>query len=299
VLTIDTKLNDVRTLPPFQFNFAQATLQDPDAKLKKHLTALESVPGLSRADRLSLEASIWSTLLRAPANFVPNIMAQSEEDLRSNKPIVVTAVNKLIEKEFGQGAPKCTAKVQEVKPRVFFVDDNLERVLNVSQQKAHDILISAMLSATELNHRLEDMSVHSSITGFNEEEAPLLFKKLSGILVAQNPQTLEKQLARVETILNLPEISPQEPVNVENLMKARKSSEILEFQAWLYVPEQTWKGYTICRDYRAWSYTRSWPCLGSRVWRDRYIYSRPNAAQLWGICFSDRNLSFPLPVGAD
>jgi hypothetical protein len=78
------------------------------------------------------------------------------------------------------------------------------------------------------------MSVHSAITGFNDEEAPLLFKKLSGILAAQNPQIVEEQLARVETILNLPEISPEKPINVENLLRARESSEIREFQTWLY-----------------------------------------------------------------
>jgi FRG domain len=47
-----------------------------------------------------------------------------------------------------------------VEPRVFYVANDLETVLNVSKEKAHELIVAGMLSATELNHRLEDMSVH-------------------------------------------------------------------------------------------------------------------------------------------
>jgi len=233
-LVTDIHQNGIRNLPPFQFGFGQATLQYADEKLRKHLKSLESVPGLGLPDRRSLEEATWTRLIRTPPSFLPNIISQSEEDLRTNKPVLSLAVNEIIKKEIGSGAPTCSLKIEEVKPRVFYVVNNLEATLKISQEKAHGILNNGVLSIAKINQRLEDMSVHSAITGFTEDEAPLLFKKLSGFLTSQNPEILEKQLGRVQTILGLPEISPQKPVNVENLMKARDSSELREFQAWLY-----------------------------------------------------------------
>jgi hypothetical protein len=52
---IDIKRPGVARLPPFHFNLGQATLQNVDEKLRRHLTLLESVPGLKQADRTSLE----------------------------------------------------------------------------------------------------------------------------------------------------------------------------------------------------------------------------------------------------
>lgn len=233
-LVTDIQQNGVRSLPLFQFSFSQASVQDPDQKFKKHLKSLESVAGLSQTDRLALEDSVWEHLFRTPANYIQNIMSQSEEDLRTNKWVLLSATNEAIKRKFGKAAPAFSLKAEEVNPRVFYIGNDLERVLKISQQEAHNILSTAVKAVTEINHRLEDMEVHEAITGFTEDEAPLLFNKMAGFLKAQNPEIVEKQLGRVETILNLPEISPREPVNVDNLLKARDCSELREFQAWLY-----------------------------------------------------------------
>jgi hypothetical protein len=233
-LVTDIQRNNIRDLPAFQFSFGQAKLHNPDQGWKKQLKALEGVPGLCHADRLSLENVIWSKLFRTPPSFIPNVMSQSEEDLRTNKPVLYASVEEVIRKQFGKQSPTFSLRVEEVKPRIFYLVNDLENVLKISQEQAHHILNKAVTGVAEINHRIEDMFVHSAITGFTEDEAPLLFKKMTGVLKSQNPEILEKQLARVVTILGLPEISPQEPVNVENLLKARDSSELREFRDWLY-----------------------------------------------------------------
>src|SRR5215472_13241489 len=51
----DIKRNGIRSLPPFHFNLSPVQIQNPGEKFKRHLKSLESVAGMSQADRLALE----------------------------------------------------------------------------------------------------------------------------------------------------------------------------------------------------------------------------------------------------
>ena len=76
------------------------------------------------------------------------------------------------------------------------------------------------------------MEAYSAITGFTEEEAPLLFGKLAGIISPQNPDRVEKQFMRVIAIAGLPDVQNRR-IDVEQLLKVRESVECREFRAWL------------------------------------------------------------------
>ena len=77
------------------------------------------------------------------------------------------------------------------------------------------------------------MAAYSAITGFSDDEAPLLFGKLSGIIEALNPTSKENQFSRVAAIADVGEPTPGSRIDFERLLEIRNSDECRAFKAWL------------------------------------------------------------------
>jgi hypothetical protein len=77
------------------------------------------------------------------------------------------------------------------------------------------------------------MQAYSAITGFRNDEAPLLFGKLSGVVASLNPKAAEEQFERVIELADVPDFKSGQRVDVDRLLKARESAECREFRDWL------------------------------------------------------------------
>src|ERR1039458_5248815 len=80
---------------------------------------------------------------------------------------------------------------------------------------------------------LAEMAAYSAITGFSEDEAPLLFGKLSGIIQPFDPTSKENQFSRVVAIAELGEPESSSTIDIERLLEIRNSAECMEFKRWL------------------------------------------------------------------
>lgn len=225
--------NGVRVHPPFTFEFGKADISDREAVLRSQLRRLQGVPGLKNADRELVENETLSRLLRPPAEYGDQLLSQFEFDIRNGMPILDLSVGARIRKEFGANIPAFQLNVEETSPRIFHLANNLSEVLRISDEKSDAILNDALLAVGRLDQRIADMAAYSSITGFSEAEAPLLFGKLAGIIRPMNPAAAESQFARVVTIAEFPELGLERRINVDNLLAARESAELREFRAWI------------------------------------------------------------------
>ena len=230
---LEFKTNGVRSEPLFHFSFGIADLAKREQTLGSEMRLLQSVPGLKNNDRARLEEAIMSKLVRPPSNYGEQLQTQVESDLRTNTPALALSVSEHLKKQFGMAAPSVNLRVEETKPRVFRIVNDLPKLLGVSEQEAHDFLHFGVGAVAHIDQRVADMAAYSAITGFSESEAPLLFGKLSGIIGPLNPDHIERQFGRVATIADFPDLKPAKRIDVGRLLAARDSPELREFREWL------------------------------------------------------------------
>jgi len=234
-IVTDVARNGARELPLSQFTFGIVDIPNREAVLRSELSSLEGLPGLKNAEREALVDEIIATLARPPADYGPQILSQLETDLRNNSPVLTAAIGGRIKSRGERNSqPVIEVRVEETQHRVFRVVTNLETSLGQTAQQVHSEFLQPAINAlANLNQRLATMAAYSAITGFAEDEAPLLFGKLAGIISPLNPMPIEDQFARVVTIANMPDLPMTGRINVENLLEARQSRECEEFRAWL------------------------------------------------------------------
>ena len=232
-LITDVAQNGVRQLQPFHFSFGVASIADRKAVLKRGLLGLQGVAGLHNDERAAMEEAIVDGLIRPPADYGAQLQAQVESDLRCNAPALSAALRQQLRLKYGDPVPEFELHVEEPTERTFHLVNNLPKVLGVSQDDAHKILHSSISAVANLNQRLADMEAYSSIVGFTEVDAPLLFGRLAAVVAPQNPKPIEDEFTRVLTIADVPDFPRGKKIDVDALLKARDSIECREFREWL------------------------------------------------------------------
>lgn len=232
-LITGTARNGVPSVPPCHFTFGIGELAEREKHLRKYLAPLQGIPGLGNSERQAMEECIINGLVRPPSDYGAQFQAQVESDLRSNSPALRVAIERKLAEEVGQTPTAPKVRVEETEPKVFRVVTDIGDVYGFSEAKTHEILQSSVGALANLNQRIADMAAYSSITGFADSDASILFGKFAGIISPQNPEPIEKQFARVVTLADLPDLTPGRRVDVDKLLRARESTECLEFRTWL------------------------------------------------------------------
>lgn len=232
-IIIDIARDGVRIVPPCHFTFGRADLTDREKALRSELVSLQGIPGLKNTERVLMEETILTGLVRPPSDYGAQLQAQIEADLRNNTPALKAAIADQLNIQLDESDRPFEVNVEETQSRIFHVKTNLDSVLGTSERKVHEVLQPSVSALANLNQRLAEMAAYSAITGFKDSEAPLLFGKLAGVIATQNPKPLEEQFARVMSIANFPDFIPGRRIDVERLLKARESAECREFRAWL------------------------------------------------------------------
>ena len=228
-----TARNGVPSVPPCHFTFGIAELAQREERLRKGLSCLQGIAGLGNSERQTMEGTILAGLLRPPSDYGPQLQAQIESDIRNNNPSLKAAIDMKLREKLGGLPSSLDIRVEEPQNRVFHIVTNLSQACGFSEQETHGILQSCVSSVANLNQRIADMAAYSSITGFTESEAPLLFGKFASIVAPQNPAPIEKQFGRVVSLAHFPDFPSNSRVDVEKLLRVRESPECVEFRAWL------------------------------------------------------------------
>jgi hypothetical protein len=236
-LIIDVSRNGVRHVPLNHFSFGIGELAEVDLKLREGMTAIQGIPGLNNSERAILEEKILDATLRLPKDYGSELLRQLDHDIRANNPALKLAIQQKLASEIGQqhgpvfSSQECV-RVEEVRERVFRIDCPLAS-LGLSPEKSHAVLHDSIMALANLDQRLADMQTYSAITGFQDQEAPLLFGRLATLMAPLNPAPAEREFERVIEIVDVPDFEPGQKVDVDALLIARESSECREFRGWL------------------------------------------------------------------
>lgn len=231
----DLAMNGVRSLPQFHFNVGIVRTADPQDSLRKEFVALQTISGLKNNQRAAIEEAVWNSQIRYPSEFGDVLLKQIDSDFRSNSQALKSGMLEQLKRlnlKADLSSYDFNLQIEETGQRVFRIHAPFGHDFGLAQEKVHEIIHSGVKSAANLSQRLLEMSEFSALTGYREDEASLLFGKLTS-LIAQNPKTVEEQFKRVITITDIPDFKPNQRVDIEKLLVARESDECRAFRDWL------------------------------------------------------------------
>lgn len=232
----DVSRGGVRQLPRFQFSFGIAALAKPEEELQKQFRVLQRVSGLKDNQRAEAEETVRRSLARYPNNFGQLLLNQLDRDLRNNSAALKAGITRLLPKVLPNvdlSSYKFDIKVDECQPRTFRVETPFAKDFQLAPDEIHQVLQDAVGTVANLNHRLAEMIEFSALAGFREDEGPILFGKVAGLMGSQNPEAAEGQFKRVLEIADVPEFEPNQRVDVDRLLRVRESDECRAFRDWL------------------------------------------------------------------
>ncbi|KAM3102569.1 hypothetical protein ACKFKF_04250 [Phormidesmis sp. 146-12] len=169
-------------------------------------------------------------------DFESQLLKQVNGDLAGNRGIESsTAIVLKKEKGLDVKPDDFLIKLHQVDNQIFQVETNLGEVFSLDEVEVHKIAEKAVLGVAGLNQRIAEMKVHNAVSGFLEDEAPLLEDKLEFLFQSIDPHQLEVNLNRVLRLKNCPSIISEshQTVDVEKLLEVRESQELKIFREWL------------------------------------------------------------------
>ena len=234
-LIVDVKPNGARHLPPNQFSFGVASAGDQDKILRRGLAGLQGIPGLKSSEREHLGDLAVKSVVPLPSDYGQELLNQFDGDIRANIPALRLALLDCLRSDSATSAlptSELSVQVDEVSHRVFHIKTPLMSY-GLGPEKSDALLERALIGVSTLDQRLADMRAYSAITGFLDNEASLLFGRLSGIVEPLNPSRAETQFQRVIELADVPDFRDGQRIDVERLLRARDSAECREFREWL------------------------------------------------------------------
>lgn len=222
--------------PPDHFSFGIVDLSDRERVLRSEFSALQSISGLKNAQRSAIEEAAWKALVRPNSTFGADLQLQVEHDLRTNPSALRASLLHVLKGEGiceATATPRIDLSVEETSPRILRIRHNLVEAFGIPIEQSRRFVAWAVSGANGINCRLAEMAAYSAITGFSDDEAQLLFGKLSGIIEALNPRSKENQFSRVVAIADVGEPVPGSRIDFERLLEIRDSDECRAFKAWL------------------------------------------------------------------
>jgi hypothetical protein len=219
----------------FQFHVMEAHVWEQ--YLIDSLPVLAGIPGLGGRERLDLQSAVVKAVTRGDNRqmFANHVSPAFESEVLHNERLVKAAVMHILSKNHGI-ANAVDFKIRfhkEGDDARYRTETNLQKRVNISTEEVHNAVKSALLGIAGICQRLGEMSVHSALSGFTEEEAPLFRVKLGSIAEGLVSQGQEGRFTRVISISGVPELSSLDRIDIGQILKIREEREAVEFRGWL------------------------------------------------------------------
>jgi hypothetical protein len=232
----DLSRGGARHLPQSHFSFGIAGLAKPEEDLQRQFSVLQRVSGLKNNQRAAVEETVRKSLVHYPNDFGQLLLNQLDSDLRHNSAALKAGISQQLPKvlpDVDLRSYNFEIKVDEYQPRIFRIETPFAKDFQLPPGEIHRVLQDAVGSVSNLNHRFSEMIQFSALTGFREDEGPILFGKVAGLMAPQNPDAAEGQFKRVLEIADVPEFEPNQRVDIDRLLRVRESDECRAFRDWL------------------------------------------------------------------
>ena len=227
----------VRTTPNYCFDFGTMDIASPEKHIHECLACFHDIHGLSHKQILKLKREVTSRLVKLEAGVGENILEQMKHDIRTNSPIIRSAIRlRLQEIHPGVEIPDFALRFEEVPQVGFRANTDLAARLNISAEDCHKLLENSLFAIGNLDHRLGEMRAMSALTGFSREESQLFIDKCDFLLKELNPARTEQAFERVLQIADFPRLTidgKNVTARIGKLLEIRQTDEAREFRQWL------------------------------------------------------------------
>jgi hypothetical protein len=221
--------------PLLTFQFHVIDAHNWEQYLIGSLPVLKNAPALTASQLLDLQTAVVKAVKRSDNRqmFATEVAPAFEGELLANERLVKAAVLFVLSKRHAVRDLDFDVKINKVGVDRYESDTNLEKKLHLSSEVIHDTLKVALLGISGMFQRIGEMKAHTALSGFTEEELPLFRTKFDSLADAITSKKQEQRFLRVISLSGLPEIAPDQRIDIEKLLQIRNEPEAIEFRGWL------------------------------------------------------------------
>jgi hypothetical protein len=212
-----------KRLPLGSYSFSVLRVTDQDKKIENALVNLGAEG--EEASRHLVSISL--------TDFSAQVFEGFYGDLRHNQSVVKAAIANELRKQ-GIKPKRLQTLIEETDPEDFRVETNIVSEYGMSGERAHQIVLRALMALSGLDQRFAEMKTHSALCGITEADRPLLQGKFSMVASLVDSSNHERRFERVLSIAGMPNpVIGDTNIDVEKLLKVRESDECRAFRDWL------------------------------------------------------------------
>jgi hypothetical protein len=219
----------------YQFHIIEAHVWEQ--YLIDSLPALKTSPELSATELMKLQGAVVKAVRRIDNKqmFAAEVSPAFESELLGNQKLVKAAVLFVLTERYGIDKVDFDIKIHKVvaDDARYQVETDLPDKLHLSREQIHQAIKEALLGISGLCQRVAEMKGHVALSGFMEEELPLFRTKLGSLADEMGSKSQEDRFLRLISTAAIPEIAPDQRIDIEKLLQIRSEPEAVEFRAWL------------------------------------------------------------------
>lgn len=178
---------------------------------------------LGRKTSQKIRRTIVDALVPPPPTDVGKWAEALEMDLTTNPSLVERAVQgaamSMLNRDLS--GEKVSVEITHEGPSLFRAETDLTSSHGMTIEEADKVIERALLAIAGLNHRFEEMDVYTAVTGFRDEDKPLLDAKIRFLFAQIDAAEQEERFTRVIEIADLPNpTTAAGTVDVERLLQS-------------------------------------------------------------------------------
>jgi len=165
-----------------------------------------------------------------------SILRASEEfrtDIKHKQDLLIGLFVDSLEKELPIHVMNFHISIEEVYEEVFQINTNLGGILNIPNEKLHDLFKKPFFEITGTNLQILRMRAVEAAAGLSEAQSNIIARRLDFLSRLHTQSDIRPELTRIIEIAKVPSLEPQSSINVSELLLLRNSDEAHAFRDWL------------------------------------------------------------------
>jgi len=154
-------------------------------------------------------------------------------DIESKQEFLVEIFIDSLEKELPIHTSNVQISIEEVHDETFQINTNIGKILNINDERLHELFKKPFFEITGTNLQLHRMRAVEAAAGLTEVQTDITARRLDFLSKLHTQSDIRPTFARVIEIARVPFLEPRSVIDVAELIKLRESSEACAFRDWL------------------------------------------------------------------
>jgi len=222
-----------RVLPPLTYKFNYIDSTDRRQYVHDCLQNLHGGSELTKKQAIKLKGLVAMSINPLPQEAKQQMFPAFLEEVGSSS-MFRRSVQMVLQDQFKGNEISFSLVVHREGDDTFRIESDLAERTKITEPEAHHIIEKALMGVHGFSQTLVEMKHYRALSGFRDEELPLLRHKFDALVETLTSHEKERNFQRVIDIAGLPKFSELGgKINIEKLLQIRNSSEAREFRDWL------------------------------------------------------------------